>query len=401
MISFQQKMREETMTTPLTFFGDQNSRSNGFNRRHLMKSAAAFTATAVTMSAASAATVAPLGQNGAPTLETDPLPLGPLSGSRYPDSHLESLKKPKVSFGPTGFPAFAGTMAVERVATGFRWAEGPVYFPAGRYVLFSDIPNNRIMRFSEDDGHLSVFRQPSMNSNGNTIDREGRLITCEHSGRRVTRTELDGSITIIADKYNGKKLNSPNDAAVASDGSIWFTDPVYGIGGYYEGIKAEPEQEKHNVYRVDPKSGEVKVAVDDFVEPNGIAFSPDEKKLYVIDTGFTDGPDNPSHIRVFDVDVAGGKVSNGKVFADMPKPSITDGMRCDTAGRVWCSVGWGDPNEDGVRCYTAEGDLLGKIHIPETVANLCFGGQQRNRLYICGSTSLYAVYTSAQGALKP
>ena len=217
-------------------------------------------------------------------------------------------------------------MAVERVATGFRWAEGPVYFPAGRYVLFSDIPNNRIMRFSEDDGHLSVFRQPSMNSNGNTIDREGRLITCEHCGRRVTRTELDGSITIIADKYNGKKLNSPNDAVVAADGSIWFTDPAYGIGGYYEGIKAAPEQDKNNVYRVDPKSGDIKVVVDDFVEPNGIAFSPDEKKLYVFDTGFTDGPDNPSHIRVFDVDLEGGKVSNGKVFADMPKPSITDGV---------------------------------------------------------------------------
>ena len=168
-----------------------------------------------------------------------PLPLGPLPGARYPDARLESMKKPKVSFGPTGFPAFAGTMAVERVATGFRWAEGPVYFPAGRYVLFSDIPNNRIMRFSEDDGHVSVYRQPSMNSNGNTIDREGRLITCEHSGRRVTRTELDGSITIIADKYNGKKLNSPNDAVVAADGSIWFSDPAYGIGGYYEGIKAD------------------------------------------------------------------------------------------------------------------------------------------------------------------
>jgi gluconolactonase len=374
--------------------------AGGFNRRKLIRGAAALAATAVTMKAASAATVTPSGQTGATTLSTDPLPLGPLPGGRYPDSHLESAK-PKVSFGPSGFPAFAGTMAVERVATGFRWAEGPVYFPAGRYVLFSDIPNNRIMRFSEDDGHLSIFRQPSMNSNGNTIDREGRLITCEHSGRRVTRTELDGSITIIADKYNGKKLNSPNDAVVASDGSIWFTDPAYGIGGFYEGLKAEPEQEKHNVYRVDPKSGEVKVVVDDFVEPNGIAFSPDEKKLYVLDTGFTDGPDNPSHIRVFDLDVGAGKVSNSKVFAEMPKPSITDGVRCDTEGRVWCSVGWGDPNEDGVRCYTPEGDLLGKIHIPETVANLCFGGQQRNRLYICGSTSLYAVYTSVQGAMKP
>lgn len=387
------------MTSSLTFPDSQQQRG-GFNRRKMLTGAAALAASAVTMKTASAASVAPLGQTGAPTLSTEPLPLGPLPGSRYPDSHLESAK-PKVSFGPSDFPAFAGTMAVERVATGFRWAEGPVYFAAGRYVLFSDIPNNRIMRFSEDDGHLSVYRQPSMNSNGNTIDREGRLITCEHSGRRVTRTELDGSITIIADKYNGKKLNSPNDAIVTSDGAIWFTDPAYGIGGFYEGIKAQPEQEKKNVYRVDPKSGDVKVIIDDFVEPNGLCLSPDEKKLYVCDTGFTDGPDNPSHIRVFDLDVAGGKASNSKVFADMPKPSITDGVRCDTEGRVWCSVGWGDPKEDGVRCYTAGGELLGKVHIPETVANLCFGGQQRNRLYICGSTSLYAVYTSVQGAMKP
>jgi gluconolactonase len=396
MISSQQKTWEEIMTSLLTFPDQQL-----LSRRNLIKGAATLAATTLTVKTAAAETVTPFGETGVPTRSTERLPLGPLSGSRYPDPHLESLKKPKVSFGPTGFPAFAGTSAVERVATGFRWAEGPVYFPAGRYALFSDIPNNRIMRLSEDDGHLSVFRQPSMNSNGNTIDREGRLITCEHSGRRVTRTELDGSITIVADKYNGKRLNSPNDVVAASDGSIWFTDPGYGIGGYYEGIKAEPEQEKHNVFRVDPKSGNIKVVVDDFVEPNGLAFSPDEKKLYVIDSGFTDGPDNPAHIRVFDVDVGSGKVSNSKVFAEMPKPSITDGVRIDTDGRIWCSVGWGDPNEDGVRCYAPDGDLLGKIHIPETVANLCFGGQQRNRLYICGTTSIYALYTSVQGAMKP
>ncbi|WGS19741.1 MULTISPECIES: SMP-30/gluconolactonase/LRE family protein [unclassified Bradyrhizobium] len=388
------------MTTPLTF-RDHDNKAGGLARRTLLKGAAAALAATAATKASAAEMAAPLGETGAPTRLTGRLPLGPLPGSRYPDPHVENAKKPQVSFGAAGFPGFAGTTAVERVATGMRWAEGPVYFAAGRYVLFSDIPNNRIMRFCEDDGHLSVYRQPSMNSNGNTIDREGRLITCEHSGRRVTRTELDGSITIIADKYNGKKLNSPNDAAVASDGSIWFTDPVYGIGGYYEGIKAEPEQAKHNVFRVDPKSGDIKVVVDDFVEPNGIALSPDEKKLYVIDTGFTDSPSNPCHIRVFDVDVATGKVSNGKVVVEIPKPGITDGMRLDTAGNVWCSSGWGDPNEDGVRCYTPGGDLLGKIHIPETVANLCFGGQQRNRLYICGSTSLYAVYTSAVGALKP
>ena len=390
------------MTTSLTNSEPFTSRG-GIDRRKILTGTAALAASAVGATAANAASVPPLGQTGAPTRQTDRLPLGPLQGGRYPDTHLEMAKKPtKPTFGGnSGFPAFAGTMAVERVATGFRWAEGPVYFPAGRYVLFSDIPNNRIMRFSEDDGHLSVYRQPSMNSNGNTIDREGRLITCEHAGRRVTRTELDGSITIIADKYNNKRLNSPNDAVVTADGAIWFTDPVYGIGGYYEGIKADPEQDKKNVYRVEPKSGEVKVVVDDFVEPNGLCISPDEKKLYVCDTGFTDGPDNPSHIRVFDLDVAGGKATNSKVFADMPKPAITDGVRCDTEGRVWCSVGWGDTNEDGVRCYTKEGELLGKIHIPETVANLCFGGQQRNRLYICGSTSLYAVYTGVQGALKP
>src|SRR3954447_14719061 len=192
------------MATPLTYLDNQL-----LNRRSLIKGTAALAATAASMKAASAATTAtPFGQTGAPTPNTDALPLGPLPGSRYPDTHLESMKKPPVSFGPADFPGFAGTMAVERVATGFRWAEGPVYFPAGRYVLFSDIPNNRIMRFCEDDGHLSIYRQPSMNSNGNTIDREGRLLTCEHAGRRVTRTELDGSITIIADKYNGKKLNS-------------------------------------------------------------------------------------------------------------------------------------------------------------------------------------------------
>ena len=384
------------MTSRLTF-----PDTPPLNRRRLIKGAAALAATAVATSAA-ADTVPPLGQTGAPTRTTDKLPLGPLPNSRYPDSHLESAKKGgKPTFGPPDFPAFAGTMAVERVATGFRWAEGPVYFAAGRYVLFSDIPNNRIMRFCEDDGHLSVYRQPSMNSNGNTIDREGRLITCEHAGRRVTRTELDGSITIIADSYNGKKLNAPNDVAVASNGTIWFTDPGYGIKGDYEGLMEPFEQEKKNVFRVDPKSGGVKVVVDDFVMPNGITFSPDEKKLYVIDTGLTEGPNNPAHIRVFDVDIDAGTVSNGKVFANNFSPGFTDGMRCDTDGNVWCSMGWADPKEDGVRCYAPDGTLIGKIHVPETVANLTFGGMRRNRLYICGSTSLYACYTSAKGSMKP
>jgi len=343
--------------------------------------------------AASAATVTIA---GAKTAAADALPLGPLPEMRYPDVRIESADK---KFFGTHFPAFAGTAGVERVATGFRWAEGPAYFREGNYLLFSDIPNNRIMRLLWDDNHLSVFREPSNNSNGNTVDPQGRLVTCEHRTRRVTRTDLDGSITVIADKYNGKRLNSPNDVVVASNGSIWFTDPTYGIGGNYEGLKQAQEQDKHYVFRVDGKTGEIKPVVDDFTQPNGILLSPDEKKLYVIDTGFTDG--GPSHIRVFDCDIETGKLTNGKVFADGFVPGISDGMRCDVDGNVWCSVGWGDPKEDGVRCYSPSGDLLGKIHLPETCANLVFGGPLRNRLFVCGSTSVYALYVGTQGALKP
>jgi gluconolactonase len=360
--------------------------------RRAFLAATAATATTVGLHAAGAATQGPFGQTGVPLHDSSPLPLGPLSGARYPDPHIESLDK--------RFKGSPGTGGVERIATGFRWTEGPAYFAAGRYLLFSDIPNNRIMRLLEDDNHLSVFRYPSLNSNGNTTDPQGRLVTAEHTGRRITRTEFDGTITIIADKYNGKKLNSPNDVVVASNGSIWFTDPTYGVRGWYESIHGEIEQDKHNVYRVDPQSGEVKVVVDDFVQPNGILFSPDEKKLYVIDSGISEGPGNPAHIRVFDVDIGTGKVSNSKVFADN-FPGLTDGMRCDVEGNVWCSVGWGDPKEDGIRCYSPQGDLLGKIHTPETAGNLVFGGVQRNRIYICASTSIYACYVNTQGAARP
>ncbi len=361
-------------------------------RRSFLTAAAATADSAVALKGASAATVNPLGQTGVPLAgkNVEHLPLGPLPNSRYPDPHIESLDK--------RFKGSVGTGAVERIATGFRWAEGPAYSVQGRYLVFSDIPNNRIMRISEDDDHLSVFRYPSLNSNGNTFDREGRLVTCEHTGRRVVRVEHNGTMTIIADRYNGKKLNSPNDVIVASNGSIWFTDPTYGVRGTYEGVKGDIEQDKHNVYRVDGKTGEVKVVIDDFVQPNGICLSPDEKKLYVIDTGITEGPGNPAHIRVFDVDIDAGKVSNGKVFAENFAPGLTDGMRADTDGNIWCSMGWADPKEDGVRCYAPNGDMIGKIHIPETCANITFGGMQRNRLYICGSTSIYGCYVSAQGA---
>jgi len=307
----------------------------------------------------------------------------------YPDPDIEALDK--------RFKFNVGTGAIERVATGFRWCEGPVYFRDLRCLIWSDIPNNRMMRWDEDDGHVSVFREPSNYSNGNTRDNEGRLVTCEHDARRVTRTEHDGTITVLIDKFDGKPLNSPNDVVVASDGAIWFTDPGYGIQGNYESSKQRPFELKTNVYRLDPKSGQATVVVDDFVRPNGLAFSPDEKKLYIVDSGITNG--GPSHMRVFDV-VSGTKLANGKVFAEF-QPGLTDGVRTDMEGNVWCSYGWGDRKEDGVRCYAPSGDLLGKIHLPETVANLTFGGPKKNRLFIAASTSIYSVYVNDMGAQKP
>jgi gluconolactonase len=297
----------------------------------------------------------------------DTLPLGDLPNWCYPDPRLEVLDK--------RFKARVGNAAIERIATGLRWAEGPVYFRDGGYLLWSDIPNNRIMRWLEDDDHLSVFRANSNYANGNTCDREGRLITCEHDARRVTRTELDGSITVLIDSFQGKKLNAPNDVVVASDGAIWFTDPGYGIFGNYEGHPAEPELPPR-IYRLDPKSGQATIVADDFDKPNGLAFSADEKKLYTIDSGITHG--GRANIRVFDV--SGDRLANGKVFAENFAPGFTDGMRTDIDGNVCCSMGWADPKEDGARCYAPNGDLIGKIHLPETCANLCFGGKKRNRL---------------------
>jgi gluconolactonase len=316
-----------------------------------------------------------------------PLPLGDLPGMRYPDSRIERLDK--------RFP-MQGNAGVERVATGFRWAEGPVYFRDGGYLLWSDIPNNRIMRWLEEDGHVSVFRAPSNYSNGNTRDREGRLITCEHDTRRVTRTELDGRITVLMDDHGGKKLNGPNDVVVASDGAIWFTDPGYGIDGEYEGHAAQRELPA-NVYRLDPRTGEASVVADDFIRPNGLAFSPDEHLLYIVDSGITHG--GPAHIRVFEVD--GTKLRNGRMFAEGFAPGFADGMRIDVKGNVWCSMGWADPAEDGVRCYEPRGALIGKVHLPEVCANLCFGGKKRNRLFMAASTSIYALYVDVQGAQLP
>jgi len=282
------------------------------------------------------------------------------------------------------------TARLEKLAEGCRWAEGPAYFPAGRYLVWSDVPNDRMLRYDETTGHVGVFRHPSGYSNGNTVDREGRLVTCEHGTRRVTRTEHDGSITVIASQFDGKRLNSPNDVVVRSDGSIWFTDPAYGIDSDYEGHKAESEIGACHVYRVDPSSGAVSLVADDFVRPNGLAFSPDETRLYVADTGATHEPDGPRHIRVFDVDEA-GRLHNGRLFATCTE-GLFDGFRLDEAGRIWTSAG------DGVHCYDPDGTLLGKILFPEIVANVVFGGPKRNRLYVCATTSLYAIMLPVNGA---
>ncbi|PYR64630.1 MAG: gluconolactonase [Acidobacteria bacterium] len=318
------------------------------------------------------------------------LPLGPLPGTRYPDPRIESLD-----------PRFRkiGNAGIERVATGFLWCEGPVYVRDGAYPLWSDIPNNRIMRWSEDDGHVSVFRYPSNNSNGNTRDREGRLVTCEHDTRRVTRTEHDGSITVLIDTFEGKPLNAPNDAVVSADGAIWFTDPLFGNLGNYEGHPIKP-QLPTQVYRLDPKTLRPTVVATGMAGPDGLAFSADESKLYIVDTGVQSSIGRDSNVRVYDV--AGDKLTNGRVFVPtLGTAGRSDGVRTDMDGNVWITMGSGDANESGVRCYAPNGDLIGKIHIPETCANLCFGGKKKNRLFICGSTSIYSLFVEHVGAQVP
>ena len=279
---------------------------------------------------------------------------------------------------------------VERLWTGARWVEGPVWFPAGRFLLFSDIPNNRMLRWDETNGGISEFRNPSNFSNGNTRDLEGRLITCQHLTRSVTRTEHSGKVTTLASHFDGKRLNSPNDVTVKSDGSIWFTDPDYGILSDYEGRKAPSEQSSCSVFRIDQKTGNLKLISDQMIKPNGICFNKSESKLYVSDTGGSHIAGGPRHIYSFDL--SGEKLASKKpnFFAECSN-GLFDGFRIDSEDRVWTSA------TDGVHCYNSAGVLIGKIKIPEIVSNVCFGGSRLNRLFITGTTSLYSVYLAVNG----
>ena len=300
---------------------------------------------------------------------------------QYPDPDI-------IALDPRFRRYIVGNTVIRRLHFGTLWAEGPAWNTVGRYLVWSDIPNNVQMRWTEEDGRVTVFRNPSGYSNGNTFDFEGRQLSCEHGGRRVVRREHDGSLTVIAEKFNGKKLNSPNDVAVHPDGGIWFTDPTYGIRGNYEGFKGEQET-KEAVYRVDGKTLQIEKVTDDQSGPNGICFSPDYRKLYVADTGT--GRD----IRVYDVD--GKSLRNGKRFVqlDIPgsgQPSAADGIRCDVDGNIWAGA------RPGVQVVAPDGTRIGMIRLPETCANVCFGGSRRNRLFMAASESLYAVYVETTGA---
>ena len=305
--------------------------------------------------------------------------------SRYPDPAVQVLD-----------PAFAryrlALASVERLYTGARWSEGPVWMGDARCLLWSDIPNNRILRWDEQTGRTSVYRKPSNNANGNTRDRQGRLVTCEHDTRRVTRTEYDGSITVLADKYQGKSLNSPNDIVVKSDNSIWFSDPPFGILGNYEGHTATPELPTH-VYRLDPRTRQLDAVTPGDYRPNGLAFSPDESKFYVVNASAT-----PREIFVYDVTDNGTKLGNKRTFITAEPGGTPDGFRVDVDGNLWCGWGMGNAQQDGVKIFDPTGKPIGFIALPERCANVAFGGVYRNRLFMPASHSLYSLYVNTQGA---
>jgi gluconolactonase len=300
---------------------------------------------------------------------------------QYPDPDI-------IALDPRFRRYMVNNTAIRRLHFGTQWAEGPAWNGVGRFLVWSDIPNNVQMRWTEEDGRVTVFRNPSGYSNGNTFDFEGRQLSCEHGGRRVVRYEHNGTVTVIADKFQGKRLNSPNDIVVHPDGGIWFTDPIYGIRANYEGFKSESET-REAVYRVDGRSGQIEKVTDQPNQPNGLCFSPDYKKLYIADTG------TQRDITIWDVD--GKAIRNGKRFVvlDIPgtgQPSAADGIRCDVDGNVWCGA------RPGVQVIAPNGERIGMIRMPETCANICFGGAKRNRLFMAGSQSLYAVYVETTGA---
>ena len=321
-------------------------------------------------------------------------PIFPFAASqRLPDPRIEVLDERFLALR-----LMSGT--VEQLASGFYWAEGPVWFGDGRFLLFSDIPNDRILRWDDCSGQLAVFRHPSHHANGLARDRQGRLLACEHGTRRVTRTEHDGRLTVLADRFEGKRLNSPNDIVCASDGSIWFTDPPFGILGWWEGEPAEPELPFQGVYRIDPASGELQCVLRDLAGPNGLAFSPDERTLYVVESRAR------PHRLIWAYDVgAGGALSSKRLYVSAQGPGAYDGIAVDTLGNVWCGFGSDgsvgtDPNGlDGVRVYDPQGVALAHIHLPERCANLCFGGPKRNRLFMAASHSLYALHLNVRGAV--
>ena len=282
-----------------------------------------------------------------------------------------------------------GNAGVDVLWSGGRWCEGPAYLPAGRYLIWSDIPNDRVMRWDEMNGEVSVLQTPANNQNGHTVDQQGRLIACEHRGRAVSRIEFDGTRKVLADAYQGKRFNSPNDVVEKSDGSIWFTDPTYGIDSEYEGDASPSEIGASNVYRIDP-DGAIELVVSDMVQPNGLAFSPDESLLYIADTGQTHVPGCTPRIRSYPVNPDGKTLGKGSDLCECDA-GLFDGFRVDTNGNIWSSAA------DGVHCYSSSGKLLGKILIDEVVANVCFGGPKRNRLFICATTTIRSIYVNAQG----